>query len=145
MAKTDHHHGGCICGGIRYRVTGAPVIVAHCHCRNCQRGSGAGHSTGAMFPVDRFHLTGPVSEYQLDSSQGTRVTRGFCPTCGSPIFGRNDGAPDHVTITLGTLDDPAAFTPEVVIHARSRPHWDAMDPTLETFDTQPEWTPDKDA
>ncbi len=95
-----------------------------------------------MFPADRFHLTGPVQEYQLESSQGTRVTRTFCPTCGSPVFGRNDGSPDHVTITLGTLDDPDAFTPEVVIYTRSRPRWDAIAPDLESFDTQPGWTPD---
>ncbi|MDF1720595.1 MAG: GFA family protein [Minwuia sp.] len=97
MPDIDQQEGGCICGGVRYRVTGSPVIVAHCHCRDCQRGGGGGHSTGAMFPVDRFRLTGPVRQYQLVSSQGTRVTRSFCPTCASPIFGRNDGAPDHVT------------------------------------------------
>ena len=144
MSETEAtvREGGCLCGAVRYRVTGAPVIVAHCHCRDCQRGGGAGHSTGAMFPRERFVISGELSEYRLVSEPGTTVIRSFCPTCGSGIFGRNDGSADHVTIALGTLDDPTAFTPEVVVFARSRPHWDSVDPDLPTFDTQPDWKPD---
>ena len=136
------HHGGCLCGATRYSVRGAPAIVAHCHCRGCQRGSGAGHSTGAMFPRDRFEISGAMSTFHLDFENGTRVTRTFCPTCGSGIFGRNDGMAGHVTTALGTFDDPSAFTPEVVVFARSRPTWDTMNPALPTFDAQPGWKPD---
>lgn len=145
IGSDQKHPGGCLCGAVRYSVTGAPVIVAHCHCRDCQRGGGAGHSTGAMFPVERFRISGDLSEFALTSDNGTRVIRSFCPTCGSGIFGRNDGMTGHVTIALGTLDDPAAFTPEVVVFARSRPTWDTMNPALPTFDDQPAWKPDDGA
>lgn len=138
------HSGGCLCGAVRYSVAGAPVIVAHCHCRDCQRSGGAGHSTGAMFPVDRFRISGDLSAFTITSDNGTRVVRSFCPTCGSGIFGRNDGTTGHVTIALGTLDDPSAFTPEVVVFARSRPAWDTMNPALVTFDAQPAWQPDEE-
>ncbi|MBA4173404.1 MAG: hypothetical protein C0511_12355 [Hyphomicrobium sp.] len=51
-------NGRCLCGAVTYDVVGPPVVVARCHCIDCQRGSGAGHSTGAMFPIDRFRLAG---------------------------------------------------------------------------------------
>ena len=143
MALTDRdvHRGRCLCGAVRYEVEGAPQIVAHCHCEDCQRLSGAGHSTGAMFPVDRFRLTGVVAEHKLTSDNGNEVTRAFCPACGSPIFGRNTAMDGYLTITLGTLEDSAAFEPGVVVFARNRKPWDAMDPSVPTFDAQPGWKP----
>lgn len=41
--------GGCLCGAVRYEIKGKPVVVARCHCEECQKISGAGHSVGAMF------------------------------------------------------------------------------------------------
>lgn len=138
----DIHCGGCLCGAVRYEAAGKPQIVAHCHCEDCQRGSGAGHSTGAMFRVDNFRLNGRVAEYKHQSNHGNQVTRTFCPTCGSPIFGRNSGLPKYVTVSLGTLDDSSMFEPEVVVFARNKKPWDVMDDTLSTFEAQPDWKPD---
>ena len=138
------HHGGCLCGAVRYEAQGRPLVVAHCHCVDCQRASGAGHSTGAMFPVERFRLTGQVAEYTLTSEKGTAVTKVFCPACGSPILGRNSGMVGFVTITLGTLDDASEFEPQVAIFARNRRPWDVMDESLPTFAAQPDWQPGDD-
>ena len=114
------HRGGCLCGAVRYEAEGQPLVVAHCHCEKCQRGSGTGHSTGAMFPADKFRLSGPVAEYKYKADNGNEVTRVFCPACGSPVLGRNSGATDYLTISLGTIDDSAEFEPQVVIFARNR-------------------------
>lgn len=143
MGKTSEiHTGGCLCGNIRYEITGAPVVVAHCHCEDCQRISGAGHSTGAMFATTQFAISGNVAEYSLVSKAGNQVTKVFCPTCGSPILGRNDGMEGFVTVSLGTLDDSSRFEPEVVIFAGNKKPWDIMNDTLPTFLAQPEWSPD---
>ena len=135
------HRGGCLCGAVRYEAEGEPVVVAHCHCKDCQRGSGAGHSTGAMFKADKFRLTGRVAEYKLISEHGNVVTRVFCPACGSPILGRNDGMQGYVTITLGTVDDSSDLEPQVAIFARNRRPWDTMDESLAIFEAQPGWKP----
>lgn len=139
------HRGRCLCGVVTYEVIGAPQIVAHCHCSDCQRLTGAGHSTGAMYPLERFKMSGPVREHTLTSEAGNTVTRGFCPGCGSPVFGRNSGMPGYVTITLGTLDDSSMFEPAVVVFARNRRPWDVMDRELPTFDAQPAWRPEDSA
>jgi hypothetical protein len=139
--KLPIHSGGCLCGAVRYEVEGPPLVVAHCHCNDCQRGSGTGHSTGAMFPADTMRLTGPVTEFTVKSDNGNQVTRVFCPACGSPVLGRNSGMEGYLTIALGTLDDSSGFEPQVVVFARSRKPWDIMDESLPTFDAQPNWKP----
>jgi hypothetical protein len=133
--------GRCLCGACAYEIDGEPVVVAHCHCLDCQRLSGAGHSTGAMFASDGVRLSGPVRSYDLAGDSGATVTRLFCPDCGSPLFGRNSGMPGFMTVTLGTLDDPSGLEPQVAIFARSRRTWDVMDAGLATFPAQPAWKP----
>lgn len=144
MEKTSAtiHRGGCQCGAVRYEVEGTPLVVAHCHCQACQRGSGAGHSTGAMFPDDRFRLTGRVAEFRYESDNGNQVARHFCPVCGSPVYGRNSGTTGYVTVTLGTVDDSSGFDPQVTVFARNRNVWDHVDEGLVTFEAQPDWKPE---
>ena len=131
-----------MCGSVAYQVGGEPKIVAHCHCDDCQRMSGAGHSTGAMFAADEFQMTGHVGEYTHQAENGNDVTRVFCLKCGSPIFGRNSGMEGFLTLTLGTFDDSSDLLPAVVVFGRNRKPWDVMDEDLPTFDAQPAWRPD---
>jgi len=138
---TKIYKGRCLCGGVKYEVEGIPQIVAQCHCVDCQRLTGAGHSTGAMFPENRFRLQGIVGKYELQSEHGNTVTRVFCPTCGSPILGKNTGMPAFVTVSLGTLEDSSDFKPVVAIFARNRKPWDMPDESIQTFEDQPSWKP----
>lgn len=133
--------GRCLCGRCTYAIEGEPMVVAHCHCRDCQRLSGAGHTTGAMFPEDAVRLTGPSASFALTSDQGNTVTRIFCPNCGSPLFGKNTGMPGFMTVTAGTLDDSDGLKPQVAIFTRTRRAWDSMDPGIAGFDGQPGWKP----
>jgi len=136
------HKGGCLCGAVRYQAEGPPVVVAHCHCTACQRGSGAGHTTGAMFSLVGFHLTGQVSDYKYKSDNGNEVTKVFCPVCASPVLGRNTGMEGYVTLPLGGLDDSSSFKPQVVVFMRNQKPWDNVDNHLPSFDGQPNWKPE---
>jgi len=142
----DHHEemrtGHCLCGAVSYAVRGAPVVVAHCHCDDCQRLTGAGHSTGAMYAAGALSLNGRTSEFKLTSDAGNEVTRVFCPSCGSPILGRNTGMQGYVTLSLGTMDDSNGLEPEVVVFSRNRKSWDVMDESLQRFEGQPGWSPE---
>ena len=133
--------GRCLCGKSTYAIEGDPVIVAHCHCEDCQRLSGAGHTTGAMFPESGVRMNGPIASFELVSEAGNQVTRLFCATCGSPLFGKNSAMPGFITATAGTLDRSEELSPQVAIFARNRRPWDAMDSALATFDAQPAWKP----
>jgi hypothetical protein len=133
--------GRCLCGACALAIEGEPVAVANCHCLDCQRVSGAGHTTGAMFPAAGVRIEGPAAAYALASEAGNTVTRRFCARCGSPLTGENSGMPGFVTVALGVLDASDDLRPQVAIFARSRRAWDPADPSVQSYDAQPEWKP----
>lgn len=142
-AETNQKYvGGCACGSVRYEVLGPHQIVAQCCCEKCQRFTGTGHSTGAMFSLQGFTITGKLTKYIYQSDNQTEVTKSFCPQCGSQLFGENSGASEYITISLGTMDNSSEFMPEVAIYAEHLNGWDNLQPGILTFDKLPLWKPD---
>jgi hypothetical protein len=95
--------GGCLCGAIRYRITGPLRPVVACHCIQCRKTSG--HyvaATSARF--EDIEIDGETLWYR--SSPTAR--RGFCATCGSSLFWSADGDP-RLSIHAGTLDNPTGL------------------------------------
>ena len=103
MAQKDT--GKCLCGEVTYIAEGPPIVVAQCHCEECRRLSGTGHTVGAMFLSGAVNVKGKLSEFSYSSDRGSEVTKVFCANCGSPIYGKNTRIPDHLTLSLGTMDD----------------------------------------
>jgi len=102
--------GGCLCGRVRYTLTGDPIRSYVCHCRDCQRASGAAFAAGLGFPVASLNLRGELKTFDLVGGSGQVVHRNFCPHCGSWVTGTNNA--DFISVLAGTLDDPSAFVPE---------------------------------
>ena len=46
--------GGCLCGAIRYTTNSDPMLVMHCHCKFCQRATGAAYSVEPIFDKKSF-------------------------------------------------------------------------------------------
>jgi hypothetical protein len=123
--------GGCACGAIRYECTAEPLFAANCHCRDCQRESGAGFVPVLGVPAAAFRVTrGSPREFTLTADSGQPTTRLFCGDCGSPLFGRPGVAPEMVTIRAGSLDDPGLFRPTQDLYVSRAQPWDTMDPAL---------------
>lgn len=119
--------GGCLCGEIRYRVTGEPVTATLCHCADCRKASGGTNVAWAVFEKEGFEwLAGSPMEY--GSSPGIRWL--FCGQCGSLVGYRRSERPNHMDITTATLDDPDQFPPDVEIWIRERIGWEALNPDL---------------
>lgn len=90
--------GGCLCGAVRYRVTGPLREIVACHCSQCRRSSG--HCTAATAAAwTDVEIAGEVAWFA--SSAGIR--RGFCPVCGSTLFWDGHGGA-RLSIFAGTLD-----------------------------------------
>lgn len=116
-------------------------MVAQCHCEECRRSSGTGHSVGAMFASDTVRIDGSLGTFSYISEKGSEVTKAFCARCASPIYGVNTRLPDHLTLSLGTMDDASGLAIEVVIFKRDKPHWDQLGDGVTAFATQPDWEP----
>ncbi len=89
--------GSCLCGAVRYTVSGPLRPVIACHCAQCRKTSG--HYVAATSAArEQVVIKGEVTWFQ--SSESAR--RGFCGTCGSSLFW--DGPGSHLSIHAGTLD-----------------------------------------
>ncbi|MGH6886292.1 MAG: GFA family protein [Geminicoccales bacterium] len=108
-------HGGCQCGAIRYRITGAPLLAAICHCTMCRRANAAPAVAWAMFEEAQVVLRkGSPTTYASSS----RAKRGFCPVCGTQISFTADYIPGLIDVTIASLDHPEMVAP--TLH-----YWDA--------------------
>src|SRR5689334_19420272 len=115
--------GGCLCGALRYEVSGEPGSAGFCFCRDCQRASGSGFIPFMNFPAETVRIAGPSVANEATSARGTPAHRNRCPDCGSLVFGGVRGTSAWHTIYAGTLDDPADFVPQMAIFGRDRPSW----------------------
>lgn len=100
--------GGCVCGAIRYRVTGEPTNSMICHCQTCRRVAASPVVAWVTFPRAQFHLVqGRPSEFH--SSEPVRRT--FCAGCGTPLTYEHRDNVGFVDITTCSLDKPESFPP----------------------------------
>jgi hypothetical protein len=130
--------GGCACGAIRYQSTAEPVLMLHCHCRDCQRSSGSPFASFVVVPAEAFKLVqGTPSFYATSSEAGGKTRRGFCPECGSPVYGKPDAVPHIVAIRAGSLDDPSWFGPQMDVWTSDAHPWNQLDPALAKFEKYP--------
>ena len=114
--------GRCLCGSVRYEISGAPLAMYHCHCSQCRRASGASFTTNLLVPTASFALVaGEDALGSFESSPGKR--RFFCSRCGSPIFSASDATPQLRSVRGGTLDGDPGVRPGHHIHVGSRAPW----------------------
>ena len=88
--------GGCQCGAVRYRITGAPLAVYNCHCRDCQRSSGATHSMSMPIARERLeHLSGELTAYDKAAVLLATRYRDWGPTSETVRAAFIDAYDDH--------------------------------------------------
>jgi len=112
------HTGGCQCGAVRYRAEGELGFPHLCHCRMCQKAAGNFFMPFGGVVRENFSLTrGAPAWFQSSET----VKRGFCAECGTPLF--YDGGAGHISITLGSLDDPQAVKPAMQTNLAHKMSW----------------------
>ena len=122
--------GRCTCGAIRYRMTSAPLFVHCCHCRWCQRETGAAFALNAMIEADRVVLLlgePEVVNTPTNSGKGQKISR--CPQCRIALWSSYAGGGDAVRfIRVGTLDEPDRLPPDIHIFTGSKQPWVVLPP-----------------
>jgi hypothetical protein len=117
--------GGCDCRDVRFRLKSAPLFVHCCHCRWCQRESGAAFALNAMIEADRVINLGALPEIVDTPSQsglGQKIAR--CPRCRVAVWSHYAGSgPVVAFVRVGTLDNPDRLPPDVHIFTASKQPW----------------------
>lgn len=129
------HEGGCDCKRIRYRLKADPIVVHCCHCRWCQRESGASFALNAVIEMDNVVLLGDVPELVMTpsaSGRGQPIYR--CPDCKIAVWSHYGAAAERAAfIRVGTLDFPNECPPDVHIFTASKQDWVVLPEDAEVF------------
>ena len=126
------YDGGCTCRQTRYRMTSRPLFVHCCHCRWCQRETGASFALNAMIEADRVQLLhGKVEVVNTPSNSGKGQNVSRCPQCHIAVWSNYAGAGDAVRfVRVGTLDEPDRLPPDIHIFTSSKQPWVLLPPNM---------------
>ena len=124
--------GGCDCRLVRYRMLTPPLFVHCCHCRWCQRESGASFALNAMIEADRVVNLGAEPELvhtPSNSGLGQQIAR--CPQCRIAVWSHYAGAGPLIKfVRVGTLDRPDLLPPDIHIFTASKQPWLSLPPGI---------------
>ncbi len=121
--------GGCLCGGVRYRLLEAPQRLNDCHCIDCRRASGAPYVTWGSVKTEHFQLLSG----ELRKVHYADRFRYFASCCGTQISFRDREDSEWIDVTICSLDDPGPFPPEKTIWVEDKLRWATSNPFRPTF------------
>ena len=127
--------GGCVCGKVRYDVSGPLLNADHCHCSLCRRQHGSAFATYADFKAGDFKWVAGenlVKVYETASGAGWC----FCSECGSSLAASDNGV--VTSVTLGTVIGDPGIRPEAHIFVGSKAPWCDISDDLPQFKNRPE-------
>ncbi len=117
------YQGRCLCGGIRFKITGPIRNIIYCHCSQCRRAQGSAFATNGIVAKSDFIITqGEALLTGYESTPGQ--TKSFCQRCGSPIKSEHIAKPDQVRVRLGTIESDITERPEAHIFVSSKANWE---------------------
>lgn len=130
------HKGSCLCGAIEYEISGDLGSVLFCHCSRCRKANGSAFS--AVLPVSASNfriIKGQESLRTYQTEAG--VQRVFCGSCGSPIIGKRESAPEIVRVRIGTLDTQIKTKASGHIFVGSKAEWYDIDDHMPQYHERP--------
>lgn len=119
----DLRMGGCMCGAVRYEINLKGHKTGNCHCRDCQKNSGAAFMPFTNVDVGQFRW---ISEPQGVARASEKAVRRFCHMCGTPMTWEGEEEPDGISVSTGTLDDP--FDVDITYEIYTRSRWPGIQP-----------------
>ncbi|MCB1559513.1 MAG: GFA family protein [Xanthomonadales bacterium] len=128
--------GSCLCGAVRFEITGEFSGFYLCHCVRCRKDTGSAHAANLFSTTARLQwLAGEaqVSGYELP---GTRHGRSFCSRCGSALPSRQLGG-KLLVVPAGSLDGEPGVHPTAHIFCDDKAVWESLLPEALCFPGAP--------
>jgi len=137
--------GGCQCGAVRYEITGAPVAIYICHCRECRKQSASAFGISVITRASDFHLTqGAVNSWTRGTDSGRRLRCVFCPECGSRLWHEDEPKGPTVSVKGGSLDAPPDLSAAIHIWTSRKLPGIAIPKGRPQYKQEPPRLPDED-
>lgn len=124
----------CHCGALCVTAVGEPEWVNACHCKACQRRTGAVVHSGAYFASANVRIAGASKVYARPADSGYAMRFHFCPDCGSNVYWRASRFPQHYGIAVGAFADPEFPSPAFSVWQESKHRWLGMPAEVRQFE-----------
>jgi hypothetical protein len=129
--------GGCLCGGVRFRVDAPLVVATYCHCTRCQRRTGTAASAQARIQPGSLTVT-RGEDLIRTYAPPDGFPKLFCGACGSALWSRSPDDPEIVSVRLGAFDGDPGIRPSLrQFIAYAAPWEDIPDDGLPRYDERP--------
>jgi hypothetical protein len=129
--------GGCLCGGVRFRVDAPLVVATYCHCTRCQRRTGTAASAQARIQPGSLTVT-QGEELIRTYAPPDGFPKLFCGACGSALWSRSPDDPEIVSVRLGAFDGDPGIRPSLRQFVAYAAAWeDIPDDGLPRYDERP--------
>jgi len=130
--------GGCLCGNLRYAISGEPLATVACHCSDCQVQSGSAFGMTMVVKREGFEwLRGDPRKFAMKADSGTDKDCLFCGECGTRILNELSRLPKSVNLKPGTLDDTSWLKPVAHVWVSSAQGWVPIPESMKTFEKNP--------
>lgn len=130
--------GGCQCGHIRYRLSGALPGAYACHCGGCKKQSASAFSMSVAIDFARLEVSGEPAMFETTGYSGALKRCYFCAACGTRLWHRSATSPGAATLKVGTLDEAAGIAPRGHLWVSRKQAGIEIDPAVPAFETQPD-------
>jgi hypothetical protein len=115
--------GSCLCGAVRYELTGEPLLAYNCHCSRCRKSRGGPFAANLFAGLEALRFTAGEDEILSFRPPGAeRFTNAFCRRCGASMPWRN-AARGLAVVPMGSLDDDPGIAPGAHIFVDSKAPW----------------------
>ena len=129
--------GKCLCGKVSYKCHAEPLTIFNCHCEDCRRATGSVFGTNLFVPEDKVEIIGEVTSYSHTSDSGSKMTKIFCPNCGSLLFGKNSAKINVLSIRAGSVNQIDKIKPAVNVFMDSKVPSTSIDENLKQAPRMP--------
>ncbi len=146
LQKNEYEHGcftmtsitvgSCLCGDVRFEISGELENFFLCHCKRCRKDTGSAHSANLFSSKATLTWISGLDAIQIYKMPGTRHEKSFCNKCGSALPSvQLEGA--LVVVPAGSLDSAIEIRPSAHICFASRAEWDARLDDIQKFNGLP--------
>jgi len=130
------YQGSCLCGEIRYEISGEIKAIVCCHCSECRKAQGSAFATNGVVAENDFKLLS--GEHLLSRYEPSRgYAKFFCSRCGSPIISKSEQKPGVVRVRIGTIESVITERPMAHIFVGSKANWEEISDSLPQFENFP--------
>ena len=126
------YQGSCLCGKVKFTLSGKINDIVYCHCSQCRKAQGSAFATNANVDKKSFHFIqgeDNLTAYAYSAEQ----KKYFCKSCGSPVMSKNTNHPETIRIRLGTIESEITERPQAHIFVDSKANWEEVCDSLPQY------------